>query len=84
MQHALNYGVTNTDQDNSKANHGVLNSAGKFIAPSDNMAEQTLMETDINYAGKGGICIENNVSKKVNIEYALTDNSFKCSVLSLN
>lgn len=73
---ALNYGVTNTDQDNSKANHGVLNTAGKFIAPSDNMAEQTLMETDINYAGKGGICIENNVTMKGYVEYTATDNSF--------
>lgn len=55
----LNYGVTNTDQDNSKANHGVLNSAGKFIASSDNMAEQTLMETVIYYAAKGGISVGN-------------------------
>lgn len=70
---ALTYGVTNTDQDNSKANHGVLNSARKFIAPSDNMAEQTLMETDINYAGKGGICIENNFTKKGYVEYTITD-----------
>lgn len=48
------------------------------------MAEQTLMETDINYAGKGGIYVKDNVSKKANVEYALTDNSFKCSVLSFN
>lgn len=48
------------------------------------MAEQTLMETDINYAGKGGICIENNFTKKGYVEYTVTDNSFKCSVLSFS